>query len=138
VSAVTRRPKARLVASTTLLHLLGIEALIVAAVMMIVLAVLMTGVPAMSVKARAVGDFLSVRTAQIEMAEGAATHGELPVRPEPLIGLRPALRISDPTAPVLWVCGDRLPPPGFETLPALPEAAASAARFSVCREGRSS
>lgn len=135
---MSRRDKPRLNASTTLLQLLGIEAVLVAVAVVIVLTVTMKQAPALVDKARAVGDLHAIRPAQVDMTEWIAERGELPPRPEPLLGTRPALHGAEAAAPVLWLCGDRRPPAHFETLPALPSAAASAARFSICRERRSS
>lgn len=135
---MSRRAKARPTASATLQHLLGIEILLVAVAVTMALAMMLEHVPALAGRARAVGAFMAIRPAQIEMTETIATRGELPSEPEPLLGLRPAAPVAEAGGTVLWLCGDRPPPPRFEALPAAPAAAASAARFSVCREGRRS
>lgn len=132
---MTRHLGSRLRPSTTLLHLLGFEALLGVLAVVVCVAMTIAQAPAVVAKARASGRFFDARPAQVEMAERLAMEGLVPVAAEPALGLRPAASTSEATAPMLWLCGDRRVPTGYVAPPAL---AASEPLFSVCREGRAS
>jgi hypothetical protein len=132
---VTRRLNSRLRPSTTLLKLLGFEALLVALAVVACVAAVVAQAPGIVAKARASGQFFDARPLQAEMAEQLALEGSVPEAVEPALGLRPAVSASEAAAPMLWLCGDRPAPTGYVAPPA---SAASGPLFSVCREGRAS
>jgi hypothetical protein len=135
---VTRRLNSlnsRLRPSTALLHLLGVEALLVVLAVVVCVAAVVAQAPEIVAKARASGQFFDVRPLQAEMVEQLSVEGSVPDAVEPRLGLRPAASASEAAAPMLWLCGDRRAPTGYVAPPAL---AASGPLFSVCREGRAS
>lgn len=132
---VTRHLSSRLRPSTTLLHLLGFEMLLAVLAVVVCVAITVAQAPALVAKARASGKFFDARPAQVEMAERLAMEGSVPAAAEPALGLRLAASSGEVATPMLWLCGDRQAPSGYDAPPA---AAASEPHFSVCREGRAS